>query len=83
MKQEIRTIVKKAAKVAGVTCVAAGAVALMTSATAIKALTEGGKYLKDTVEKIIGEEPKTGEIIVEEAAEVVAEESDFAENQET
>lgn len=81
MKQEIKSIVKKTAKIAGVTCIAAGAVALMTSAAALKALTEGGKYLKNTVEKIIGGETET---IVEEApaAEVVAEEADFADHQE-
>lgn len=81
MKQEIKSIMKKTAKIAGVTCIAAGAVALMTSAAALKALTEGSKYLKNTVEKIIAGESET---VVEEApaAEVVAEEADFADHQE-
>ena len=58
MNKEIQSIVKKTAKVAGVTCVAAGAVALMTSAAAIRAMTEGAKYLKDTVNRILNEEPQ-------------------------
>lgn len=73
MEKEIEKIVKKTAKIAGVTCIAAGAVALMTSAAAIKAMTEGAKYLKNTVKKIIDEEPAAGEII-DEAAENTAEE---------
>lgn len=68
MNKEIKTTLKKTVKIAGVTCIAAGAVALMTSAAAIKALTEGAKYLKDTVKKIVNEEPET-EMVVEEAAE--------------
>ena len=59
MNKEIQSIVKKTAKVAGVTCVAAGAVALMTSAAAIRAMTEGAKYLKDTVNRILNEEPQS------------------------
>lgn len=72
MKKEIKSIVKKTAKVAGVTCIAAGAVALMTSVTAIKAMTEGGKYLKDTVKKILNEEPRTEAHVAEEAEEAPA-----------
>lgn len=72
MNQEIKSIVKKTAKIAGVTCVAAGAVALVSSATAVKALTEGAKYLKDTVKKIIDEEPKAEKVIVDAAAEEAA-----------
>lgn len=68
MNQEIKSIVKKTAKIAGVTCVALGGAALIASGAALKALTEGGKYLTDAVKKIVKEEP-TGEI-VEEAAEV-------------
>lgn len=87
MNKEIKTIVKKTAKVAGVTCIAAGAVALMTSATALKALTEGGKYLKDTIKKIIDDEPKTEDVVVDAvveeapAAEAVAEDADFVEGE--
>lgn len=78
MKKEAKNLVKKTAKIAGVTCVAAGAVALMTAGAALKALTEGAKYLKDTVKKIVDEEPKE-EMIVEEATVVEASPEDFAE----
>ena len=77
MSKEINTIVKKTVKVACVTCIAAGAVALMTSAAAIKTMTEGARYLKDTVKKIVNEEPEAEEILeeaAEEAAEAPAEE---------
>lgn len=74
MKKEAVVIVKKAAKIAGATCIAAGAVALMTSGAALKAITEGGKYLANTVQKIVKEEPEAEEII-EEAAEVSQEEA--------
>ena len=69
MNKEIKAIVKKTAKIAGVTCVAAGAIALMTSGAALKAIAEGGKYLVNTVKKIVNEEPEA-EKIVEEAVEV-------------
>ena len=65
MNKKAKNLVKKSAKIAGVTCVAAGAVALMTTGTALKALTEGAKYLKDTVKKIVDEEPKAENIIEE------------------
>lgn len=78
MNIETKNLVKKTAKIAGVTCIAAGAVALMTTGAALKALTEGAKYLKDTVKKIIDEEPKE-EVIVQEAAVVEATPEDFAE----
>lgn len=72
MNKEIETIVKKTAKVAGVTCIAAGAVALMTSAAALKALTEGAKYLQHTVKKIIDEKPAEESPVVVEAEEAPA-----------
>lgn len=77
---EIKTVLKKTVKIAGVTCIALGGAALIASGAALKAMTEGGRYLKDAVKKIVGEEPQT-ETIVEEApaAEAVAEEADFAE----
>ena len=78
MKKEAKNLVMKTAKIAGVTCVAAGAVALMTTGAALKALTAGAKYLKDTVKKIIDEEPKE-ESIVEEASVAEASPEDFAE----
>ena len=85
MNKEMKAIVKKTAKIAGVTCIAAGAVALMTSATALKALTEGGKYLKDTVHKILNEQSEEEVVvnIVEEAPVVeAAEETTAAEGTE-
>ena len=78
MNKEAKNLVKKTAKIAGVTCVAAGAVALMTTGAALKALTEGAKYLKDTVKKIVDEEPKEKSII-EESTVVEASAEDFAE----
>ena len=53
MNKEIESVVKKTAKIAGAACVAAGAVALVTGAAAIKAMAEGARYLKDTVKEII------------------------------
>ena len=62
-------ILKKTVKVAGVTCLALGGAALIASGAALKALTEGGKYLKDTVKKIINDKPVEESAIVEEAEE--------------
>lgn len=80
MNKEAQNLVKKAAKIAGVTCVAAGAVALMTTGAALKALTTGAKYLKDTVQKIMDDSSET-EIIAEviSAEEAAAEEMTVAE----
>lgn len=72
MHKEAKNLVKKTAKIAGVTCVAAGAVALMTTGAALKALTEGAKYLKDTVQKIIGETDEETVVNDTEAVEEVA-----------
>ena len=69
MKKKITSIVKKSAKVGAVVCVATGAVALMTSGAALKALTEGAKYLKNTVKKIIDEESKSETSTTEEVVE--------------
>ncbi|MBO4938666.1 MAG: hypothetical protein J6C98_06680 [Oscillospiraceae bacterium] len=63
-------ILKKTVKVAGVTCLALGGVALIASGAALKALTEGAKYLKDTVKKIIDDKPVEEPAIVEEAEEM-------------
>ena len=70
MNKEIMSIVKKSAKIAGVTCIAAGAVALVTSGAALKAITEGGKYLAKTVKDILEEKPMPEEVV--EAAEEAA-----------
>ena len=56
MKNEIKRIALKSAKLAGVTCVAAGAIAFVASGAAVKAVAAGGKYLKETVKKILEEE---------------------------
>ena len=69
MKKKITSIVKKSAKVGAAVCVAAGAVALMTSGAALKALTEGAKCLKNTVKKIIDEESKSETSATEEVVE--------------
>lgn len=69
MKKKITSIVKKSAKVGAAVCVATGAVALMTSGAALKALTEGAKYLKNTVKKIIDEESKSETSTTEEVVE--------------
>ena len=73
MHKEAKNLVKKTAKIAGVTCIAAGAVALMTTGAALKALTEGAKYLKNTVQKII-DEPTEAVVVTDTEAS----EEDFA-----
>ena len=69
MNKEAKNLIKKTAKIAGVTCVAAGAVALMTTGAALKALTAGAKYLKDTVQKIVEDTAGEETIIDAEPAE--------------
>ena len=73
MNKETTSIVKKTVKVGAAVCVAAGAVALMTSGAALKALTEGAKYLKNTVKKIVDEEPGVEAVVEEAPAEDVVE----------
>lgn len=70
MDKEMKKLVKKTVKIAGVTCFALGGAALIASGAALKAIAEGGKYLKDTVKKILEED--TVEAV--SAEEVVAEE---------
>ena len=53
MNKEAKSIVKKTVKIAGVTCIALGGAGLIASGAALKAMTEGVKYLKDTVKKIL------------------------------
>lgn len=55
----MKSLLKNSIKIAGVTCVAAGAVALVTSGTALKAIGEGGKYLMKAVKEIVGEQDST------------------------
>lgn len=84
MNKELRNIVKKSAKIGGVVCVAAGAIAIMTSKTALQVILEGGKYFKDTVKKIIDDDPKVenapNEPVEMTDEEAVAEAEDFAES---
>lgn len=72
MTEELKNMTKKAAKIAGVTCIAAGTVAVVASGAAVKAMVEGGKYLKDTVKKIMDSEPdqkaENAQVQTEEAA---------------
>ena len=72
MSKEIKSIVKKTAKVASVTCIALGGAALFASGAALKALTAGAVYLKDAVRKIFGDDA-----VVESAAD----DTDFTETE--
>ena len=73
MNKESKSIIKKTVKIAGVTCIALGGAALIASGAALKAMTEGAKYLKDTVKKIVGEEPDADVVVEEAPTEVVVE----------
>lgn len=73
MNKEAKSIVKKTAKIAGVTCFALGGAALIASGAALKALTEGAKYLKDTIEKIVSDTPDADVVIEAEPVEEVME----------
>lgn len=76
MNQEIKSIVKKTAKIAGVTCFALGGAALIASGAALKALTEGAKYLNDSVQKILADAPEAQTVVdAVPAEETGAEES--------
>lgn len=83
MNAEMKNVVKKGVKVAGTTCVAAGAVALVASGAALKAVAEGGKYLRDTVRKIMDDDSAKeaeAEVQVDEpTAEAVPETADVQE----
>ena len=73
MKKEVMSVVKKSAKIAGVTFLAAGAVALLTSGAALKAITEGGKYLAKTVKDIVEEKPEQQPVVDADGAAAVEE----------
>ena len=68
MKKEIKSMLKKTAKIAGATCLAAGSIAVLTSGVALKAISEGGKHLANTVKRIIDENESTveGEVVAED-----------------
>lgn len=67
MKRKNSSILKKAMKISGLTCVTLGGAALIASGAAVKALGEGAKFLKDTVRKIMDEEPESATAGSEEA----------------
>lgn len=75
MKGKHSNILKKTVKITGVTCFALGGAALIASGAALKALTEGVKYLKNTVRKIM-EEGTEAEVI----EDVAAAEEEFVED---
>ena len=81
MKNEITSIVKKSAKVGAAVFVAAGAIALVTSGAALKALAEGAGYLKNTVTKILRESPENGNPVDEAGANAVPAEAAAAEDE--
>lgn len=57
MDQEIKTVLMKTAKIAGVTCVALGGAALIASGAALKALIEGAKFTRNSINEILDEKP--------------------------
>lgn len=73
MNKEMKSIVKKTAKIAGVTCLALGGAALIASGTALKTMTLGARYLKDTIQEIIDEEPGADAVVDAAPAEEAAE----------
>ena len=77
MEKEIKTVLKKTVKIAGVTCFALGGAALIASGAALKALTEGAKFVKNSIRDIINEKPaeETAETV---EVEVVTEEEPIA-----
>lgn len=82
MKQKIKSTLKKTAKIAGVTCIAAGAVAIMTSGAALKAIGEGGKYLAKTIRRIAAEgcDASSEETAAPESCDAPCEEAAVPEN---
>lgn len=56
MNTEMKNVTIKSAKIAAAICVAFGAVAVMASGAALKAVAEGGKYLKNVIEDDDGQE---------------------------
>ena len=82
MEKEVKTVLKKTVKIAGVTCFALGGAALIASGAALKALTEGAKYVAQSVKKIVDEKPEeeTAEVV---EAEVVPQEEPATQAEET
>ena len=79
MNQEVKSAVKKTVKIAGVTCFALGGAALIASGAALKAFAEGAKYLKDTIQLILDEEPKAENAAKETVEGTVVETTETAE----
>ena len=79
MKKEVVSIIQKSAKIAGVTCLAAGVVAVATSGAALKAIAESGKYLAKTVKEIWGEHPEKEAVVDAEMVPVSETESPASE----
>jgi len=52
-EKELETMLKQTAKIAGITCLTAGASAVLNSGMALTAMVEGGKYLTNAVKRII------------------------------
>lgn len=73
MDKEMKTIVKKTVKIAGVTCAALGGAALIASGAALKAMTEGAKYLKNAIEKIVNEDAEAEDTVMDACAEEAGE----------
>ena len=73
MNDQILSIFKKSAKIAGVTCLTAGIVAVSTSAAALKAIAESGKYLAKAVKDILEDSPQKEEVVDAEAVPVTEE----------
>ena len=74
MDKKIKTVLKKTVKIAGVTCFALGGAALIASGAALKALTEGAKFVKNSIQDIINERPDDAASETVEAEVVPAEE---------
>lgn len=71
MENEYKAILSKTVKIASATCIAVSAVVLIASGAAVKAVTEGSKYLKDTVKKILNDNSKLEIVDVEVPVEEV------------
>ena len=74
MEKQIKSVLRKTVKIAGITCIALGGAALIASGAALKALTEGAEYLKDSVKKILEEKPEEKVTAQEHAPVETAEE---------
>lgn len=72
MKKEVNSLLKKTAKIAGVTCVATGAIAIMTSKAALQVIGKGCEYFANSVKNIIND-PSEPEVIEAEPVPVEAE----------